>query len=198
MKIGKNTFESNYVRIMGVVEKDLEISLIDPEEKFYETILAVPREDGQNEDYIPIILSKRKEHIKKGDKVYIKGEIRKHKVPGENQKIISQTSIFVYYISKVEDIFEPLNDVFLQGTIIEEPYYKEKYNQRYATIVLEVSRRFDKKDYISAYAVGVNADEIIKMHKGDKIEILGRIQSRYVPNKKITFREVFIKKIYKI
>lgn len=191
MKDIKESTETNFVRIVGVIEEEPKFCYKDRGEKFYETIIAVPRKNSEAQDHIPVILSKK---IKKDNKVYLRGEIRKYRIPDGNGVVTAKTGIFVFEILFVNDI-KFINEVILEGSLVEEPFYKECGDKKFTTLILDVCRRYEHSDYISVYAIEERAEKLKEMKFGQKIKIKGRIQSREVPRKGMTFYEVFIKKV---
>lgn len=191
----KEKTETNFVRVAGVVEETPKVCYKDRGEIFYETIISVPRKNSEVIDHIPVILSKkrRRQNIKKDDKIYLRGEIRKYRIPDEKGVITAKTGIFVFEILFVNEI-NFINEVILEGTLVKEPFYKENDNKKFTTLILDVSRKYEHSDYISVYAIEERAEKIKGMQIDQKIKIKGRIQSRVVPEKGMTFYEVFIKR----
>ena len=194
----KKYTETNFVRIAGRVEEELKVCYKYNGEKFYEAIIAVPRKNSEIEDHIPVILSKkmRRRNIKKDDKIYLRGEIRKYRIPNDNGEAIARTGIFVYEIVFINEILF-INEVILEGKIVQDPYYKEIDNKKFTTLILDIPRKYDHSDYISVYAIDEKAENLKDMQIDQKIKIEGKFQSREVPSKGMTFYEVFIKR-YKI
>ena len=190
---------TNFVRIEGIVEKNPKLSYIDKGDKFYETIVVVPRKNSEKKDYIPVILSKKmkKWNIKKEDKIYLCGELRKYRIPNKHGDAIAKTAIFAFDLLFINDT-KPINEVILEGIIVEEPFVKEKDGKKFTTVILDVPRKYEHSDYISAYTVEEKAEKLKKLQIGDKVKIKGRIQSRVKTEKGMIFYEVFIKKFSKL
>ena len=194
----KKYTETNFVRIAGRVEEELKVCYKYNGEKFYETIITVPRKNSEIEDHISVILSKkmRRRNIKKDDKVYLRGEIRKYRIPDDNGEFVAKTGIFVFEIKFINKI-NFINEVILEGNIVEKPYYKEIDNKKFTTLILDIPRKYNHSDYLSVFAVDERAEKLKDMQINQKIKIEGKFQSREVPSKGMIFCEVFIKR-YKI
>ena len=71
------------------------------------------------------------------------------------------------------------NEIFLEGFICTNPIYRTTPNGREITdLMIAVNRLYGKSDYIPSICWGRNAKYAEGMNTGDKIRILGRIQSR--------------------
>lgn len=198
MNIQKMT-EKNLVRITGVVEYNPKFLYKEYNEKFYETTITVSRNNGEIEDHVLILLSKEKmRFVKKYDKVYLRGELHKYKKNNEKGVAIAKIGIFVFEVIILNDIMNPLNEVILEGTLIEKPFYKEKNNKKFTTLILDIPREHEYSDYISVYAIGEKAEKLKHLQTMQRIKIFGRIQSRELRKRGMIFYEVFVKKFREV
>ncbi len=71
------------------------------------------------------------------------------------------------------------NQIILAGYICKPPVYRiTPLNREIADLLIAVNRSYGKSDYIPAIAWGRNANFVDKLEVGDRIVIIGRIQSR--------------------
>lgn len=187
--------KSNFVRIRGTLKYDLKVKYNFKGEDYYGTTIIVPRRAEERYDYIPIIVPERikKQELCKDSKVYIEGELRKYRNPEDGK---SNIMIFALEIILLEEIEKNINEVILEGKIIQPPFYKEMENNRkILNLVLEVYRgNHICTDHLNAYAIDEKAEKAKEFKEYDKIKIVGRIQSRNIDRKNATFYEVFVKR----
>ena len=152
-------------------------------EGFYQLQLQVSRLSNMT-DTVPIILSERllqEEKIVAGTDLSIKGQFRSYnKLVGEKSKLM--LTVFVREVVHQEpsniSISNP-NVVELTGYICKAPIYRTTpFNREIADLLIAVNRAYNKSDYIPAIAWGRNARFAKNMLVGEKIHIIGRIQSR--------------------
>ena len=151
-------------------------------ENFYIFKLKIDRLSGDM-DIIDIIVSEKLIDISTiliGDFFKIEGEIRSYNhyiSESEKRKLI--INIFAKNILKVtseEDL--TTNNIQLIGHICKQPIYrKTPFGREIADILLAVNRLYGKSDYLPCIAWGRNAKYASKFQVGDKIKLIGRIQS---------------------
>ena len=79
------------------------------------------------------------------------------------------------------------NSILLTGFICKPPVYRmTPFGREITDILLAVNRHFNKTDYIPVITGGRNAKFTKSMMVGDKVSIVGRLQSR---NYTITYHD---------
>ena len=191
---------NNIVKLGGVITKTPILSHEIYDEKFYKLYIDVKRLSGMY-DTLPIILSEKIINIEKlalGTVVLVKGQFRSYnEIKNEKTKLI--LSIFVKEIkeSNLEDV-EMLNEIILEGFLCKKPIYrKTPLGREISDIIIAVNRTYKKSDYIPCILWGRNAKYSENMNVGEKVKIMGRIQSRSY-EKKITEDKVEKKIAYEI
>ncbi|MCD8090475.1 MAG: single-stranded DNA-binding protein, partial [Clostridiales bacterium] len=172
---------SNQIFISGSADSEAEFSHSFGSEVFNIFYVNIPRL-SKICDRLPVIASERilrKEEIKPGDKVAVKGQIRTHNTSydGRTHLIIS---VFAKEIFKnPEEESQNPNSVILNGYICKPPFYRETPLKRQITdVLLAVNRPFGRSDYIPLITWGRTAAEAKYLTVGTYIHIEGRLQSR--------------------
>lgn len=191
---------NNIVRLGGVIESEPVLSHEIYEEKFYKVFINVLRLSGQY-DTLPIILSEKLVDVSKlvkGASILVKGQFRSYNQPkNENNKLV--LSIFVKDI-EFKDIneIELLNEIVLEGFLCKKPIYrKTPLGREISDVIIAVNRTYKKSDYIPCILWGRNAKFSENMEIGEKVKVVGRIQSRKY-EKKINETETISKVAYEI
>ena len=185
MKNG-STNPNNKVTIVGEIISDFKQSHTTYGENFYEFLVSVKRLSG-TVDVIPCIISERSFNVSKemiGTFVSINGEYRSCN-KNVNDKNILVLTVFVNNIEITdEETANPINKnnnniIILEGYICKEPVYRTTPLGREITdATIAVNRLFNKSDYIPCIFWCRNAKYISRFSVGDKVTIVGRIQSR--------------------
>ena len=153
-------------------------------EGFYETVVAVPRLSEQK-DYIPITISDRllaRHEVQVGDKINQVGQFRSYnKMEGEKSKLL--LTAFVRDLLPVDESVTP-NTIEITGYICKPPIYRTTpFKREICDVLIAVNRAYNKSDYIPCIMWGRNARFVQNMKVGEKLTVIGRIQSRtYVKN----------------
>lgn len=147
-------------------------------EGFYDLSIAVKRLSGQ-EDIIPITISERimeHEDFGVGNLIGVIGQFRSYNKLVENKsKLVLR--VFVRELA-VPDEDEP-NTIEIDGYVCKQPIYRTTPFKREITdMLIAVNRAYGKSDYIPAIAWGRNARYAGNFAIGDRVKIVGRIQSR--------------------
>lgn len=170
--------KTNTVYIEGDIDGMPKLSYEEHGEKFYETIVKIPRLSG-NADYLPITVSERllMSEIPSGDHICALGQFRSY-----NKIIDGKARLFLtVFVREVLDkpISKNPNQIIIAGYICKPPIYRiTPLNREIADLLIAVNRNYGKSDYIPAIAWGRNANFADKLEVGDKIVVSGRIQSR--------------------
>jgi single-stranded DNA-binding protein len=170
---------NNKVYLRGVVEDEPVFSHEVYGEGFYELNLSVARL-SEHKDIIPITVSERlleNESFKVGKEVAIRGQFRSYnKVMGERSKLM--LTVFVRELAELDED-KNSNIIELTGYICKPPIYRTTpFKREIGDILLAVNRAYNKSDYLPCIAWGRNARFIKGVEVGEKVSIIGRIQSR--------------------
>lgn len=147
-------------------------------EGFYDLSIAVKRLSGQ-EDIIPLTVSERimeNENFEIGNLIGVIGQFRSYNKMVENRsKLVLR--VFVRELAAVDE--DDPNTIEIDGFICKQPIYRTTPFKREITdMLIAVNRAYNKSDYIPAIAWGRNARYAGNFSIGDRIHIVGRIQSR--------------------
>ncbi len=173
-----NNFEkNNQVTIKGEVVSEPVFSHSVLGEGFYNLTVKVPRLSNEA-DFIPVTISERlMENIKLGLTVAFCGQFRSYnKLVGQKSKLM--LTLFVRARLDPETCDE-INSISLIGYVCKEPIYRTTpFGREISDLLVAVNRAYNKSDYLPCIAWGRNARFALNLNVGEKIEILGRIQSR--------------------
>ncbi|MBQ8312051.1 MAG: single-stranded DNA-binding protein [Clostridia bacterium] len=148
-------------------------------EKFYYATLSVPRLSGA-EDLLPITLSERLmdgQPMEIGTPLAMEGQLRSYNkvVEGAGRLLITG---FVQRLLPT-DTGENPNQVALTGALCKPPSYRTTpFGREIADLMLAVNRAYGKSDYIPCITWGRTARFASHLKVGDKVQLLGRFQSR--------------------
>ena len=146
--------------------------------RFYRFFLEVPRLSG-TVDTLPVIAEEtllNSIDLSGGEMLTVCGQIRSHNIRSlERRKLL----IFVFALSIVAEDGEPVNDVFLEGTLCREPTCRRTpLGREICDIMLAVKRTYSRADYLPCILWGRTAQEVSRCHTRDCLRIYGRLQSR--------------------
>lgn len=170
---------NNRVTITGEIVSEPEYSHEVYTEGFYEFTLSVPRLSGQV-DLLPVTVSERLMEdftMDIGKLVTVYGQFRSYnKIEEERSKLL--LTVFARSITEANMDINP-NTVELSGYICKEPMYRTTpFKREICDVLIAVNRAYNKSDYIPCIAWGRNARFVNNLQVGDKISVVGRIQSR--------------------
>lgn len=169
----------NYLHLSGVISQSPTYGHEVFGEKFYYATLSVPRLSGA-EDLLPITLSERLMEgvpLELGAPLTIEGQLRSYNkvIEGAGRLLITA---FVQRILPPDSEENP-NQVQLQGALCKPPSYRTTpFGREIADLMLAVNRAYGKSDYIPCITLGRTARFASHLHVGDKVQLLGRFQSR--------------------
>lgn len=173
------TEKNNKVFISGEIISDAEFSHEVYGEGFYEMNVLVKRLSGQG-DILPVTISERlisDKELKKGANINAIGQFRSYNklVDGKSKLMLT---VFVREIVE-ESIVRNPNSIVLKGYICKSPIYRTTpFNREIADVLIAVNRSYNKSDYIPCIAWGRNARFAKNLEVGEKVALIGRIQSR--------------------
>lgn len=190
--------ENNKVFLKGEVASKPEFSHEVFGEGFYELNLKVKRLSN-NFDIIPITVSERllgDNSFDIGKTISIKGQFRSYNKVVENRSKLLLT-VFVRELIELDDGMNP-NIIELSGFICKEPIYRTTpFKREICDVLLAVNRAYNKSDYLPCIAWGRNARFVKNIKIGQRVNIIGRIQSREY-QKKVSESESLVKTAYEI
>ena len=175
---------NNKLQLVGTVVKEPIYTHEVFGEGFYETVVAVPRLSEQK-DYIPITISDRllaRHEVQVGDKINLVGQFRSYnKIEGDKSKLL--LTAFVRDLLPMDETVTP-NTIEITGYICKPPIYRTTpFKREICDVLIAVNRAYNKSDYIPCIMWGRNARFVQNMKVGEKLTVIGRIQSRtYVKN----------------
>ncbi len=190
--------ENNKVFLKGEVVSQPKFSHEVFGEGFYELDLKVKRL-SENYDLVPVTVSERLlggEDFAIGKMVSIKGQFRSYnKILDGKSKLL--LTVFVREIINFDDTMNP-NVVELSGFVCKEPIFRTTpFGREICDVLVAVNRAYNKSDYLPCIAWGRNARFVRGIKVGEKVDIIGRIQSREY-QKKLSESETQTKTAYEI
>lgn len=191
-----NYEKNNIAHIQGVVSETPKFSHVILGEGFYDLKLNVPRLSEQY-DTIPVTISERLlGDIKIGDELSIDGQFRSYNKLEEGRSKLILT-LFAKELLDVDEL-DNTNTISLTGYICKTPIYRTTpFGREICDVLVAVNRAYNKSDYIPCIAWGRNARFVKNLEIGEKISLIGRIQSRDY-QKKITEDDSITKTAYEI
>lgn len=170
---------NNKLQLTGTVTQEPVFTHSVYGEGFYETALSIPRLSGQT-DVIPITFSDRladPQDVQVGQRISVTGQFRSYnKQEGARSRLL--LTAFVREMDEADDTRNP-NVISIVGYICKPPVYRTTPFQReICDVLIAVNRAYNKSDYIPCILWGRNARYVCSMPVGEKIELVGRIQSR--------------------
>lgn len=176
--------ENNQVTISGEIASGFNFSHEIFGENFYIVNVKVQRLSDTC-DTIPVTVSDRLIDVSEdytGKYVSVTGQFRsynKQDEDGEKKHLILSVFAREFDLLSGYDECHHDNYIFLDGFICKEPIYRETpLGREIADLLLAVSRPYGKSDYIPCICWGRNARYVDTLPVGEKIKIVGRIQSR--------------------
>lgn len=177
-----NLMKNNMVIINGRIASEFKESHESFGEKFYLFDLDAERLSG-TVDRIPILISEKIVDVSRnmvGKKVSIDGQFRTFNRPIDEETNKLEIHVFAreFYVCD-ENLTRDINSIALDGYVCKKPNYrKTPLGREIADFLLAVNRPYGKSDYIPCICWGRNARYATSLEVGDRIEVIGRIQSR--------------------
>ena len=168
----------NQITVRGQLVDLPEFSHENHGKRFYRFYLEIPRLSG-NSDCLPVIAEERimdTIDLSGGSMLTVTGQIRSHNTrTGGSRHLL----IFIFASEITAEDGEPCNDVIIEGPLCKEPIYRRTpLGREICDAMLAVPRTFRRADYLPCIFWGRTAEEIAICHSGDRVRILGRLQSR--------------------
>lgn len=159
-------------------------------ERFFRYTVRVPRLSG-TEDFLPLVVSEKLlfgNDVVPGMFISTEGQIRTRNekgVDGKNHLIVFGFANDIKPIT--QDVFDTIdvrNDFQLEGYVCKAPRHRETATGRIITdLLIACNRQHAKSDYIPCIVWGANAKMAKNFVAGDKINLVGRFQSRLFKRK---------------
>ena len=175
----EHMMEENRIVLAGSVHGEPVFSHRVREAEFYKFYLSVERTSGV-EDVLPVLAerSRMPEQLLPGCSILVTGQIRTFAFRSTDGTERLLTNAFAKCITAL-DFPAQKNQVELTGQLLRPPTYRTTPRLREITdLVLAVPRGFQKVDQIPVIAWGKNARRAGELAAGDRIRLLGRLQSR--------------------
>lgn len=199
--------DTNLVSLRGELEDNLEFSHEIFGEKFYNAKIKINRLSDYS-DILPMTISERliqELDFENNKHVNVVGQLRSYnKNVGDKNKLI--LTVFVREINPIDEESKDPNSIYLDGYICKRPIYRKTPLGREITdLLVAINRPYNKSDYIPSIVWGRNAKFARNLKVGDRIQMWGRIQSRFYEKKiddenivKRVAYEVSVSKIKKV
>lgn len=195
----KNGILNNKVYVAGVVKENPKLSHELKNEKFYSFHLEVPRLSGQV-DLVPLTVSEQllqqNKEIKVGAHIACNGQLRSY-----NKKIKNSIKLIITVFVRefvAYDESKNTNELELVGFLCKEPNYRTTPLKReICDLLLAVNRHYNKSDYLPCITWGAVANDVKEWNVGDKVKLVGRIQSRTY-NKRVGENETVERIAYEV
>ncbi|MEL7601722.1 MAG: single-stranded DNA-binding protein [Bacillota bacterium] len=188
--------ENNRVVISGWVQQTPSFSHSLYGEAFYTFPLVVPRLSG-TEDVLPVTAGERLLPTlpEEGEELLISGQLRSYNMQcdGANRLLVT---VFARGITPKPEETPYCNEISLIGYICKPPIYRTTpFAREIADLLLAVNRPYHKSDYLPVIAWGRNARFVSGLAVGDRLSVIGRVQSRpyqkSLPDGTVQFRVAY-------
>lgn len=173
--------KSNIVHLCGRVLRGPAYSHKTYGEVFYIVVLGICRKSGY-EDRIRLMISDKilgGRSPRDGELLEISGHIRTYnkEVNGKSKLEITILVREMKYLKR--ENFSYNNEIYMEGFICKDPVRRTSpLGRELCDLMIAVNRLYNKSDYIPSIAWGKNAAFCESLKVGDKVAIVGRIQSR--------------------
>ena len=174
-----NEMNNNKVYITGEVVSLPVFSQEIYGERFYEFDLKVDRLSNSY-DIIPMTVTERlltEYALQEGSKFSAIGQFRSYNKLEDGKSKLMLT----VYIKEIlpYNCEENPNYIEITGYVCKEPIFRvTPFKREITDVLLAVNRSYNKSDYLPCIAWGRNARIIKNFVVGDKVQVIGRIQSR--------------------
>lgn len=172
----------NDVLLEGLVPEPPTLSHENHGTRFFRCQLSVPRLSGQ-EDLLPVLLPESMAaEVQAGEPLRLRGQLRSF---NNRSGVGSRLVLTVYAMDLEEPTGEACNHIYLTGALCKPPTFrKTPLGRSICDLMLAVSRKYGRADYLPVIAWGQLALRTAKLQVGDLLALEGRVQSR--PYQKLT------------
>ena len=171
-----NDIHRNEAELEGLVRTLPAYSHENHGKPFYRCLLEVPRLSGQA-DTLPLLLPQElREAAVPGERLRIRGQLRSfNNRSGQGSRLVLST----HALSAETPTGESRNRILLLGVLCKDPTYRRTpLGRSICDLMLAVSRRYGRADYLPLIAWGQLASDLSQRRTGDLLSLEGRIQSR--------------------
>lgn len=169
---------TNMITLRGTLLSLPQFSHSNHGKQFYRFTLEVPRLSGAV-DLLPIVAEEPlvlNMDPTAGSMIRVCGQVRSHNQRSDDGRHLL---VFVFASQITVEDGEPMNEVFLEGTLCREPVFRRTpLGREICDVMLAVPRAFHRADYLPCILWGRIAQELSQCHTRDVITIRGRLQSR--------------------
>ena len=144
--------------------------------RFYRFPLQVPRLSG-TPDTLPVLVPEALlTAVRLEDPLRVRGQLRSF----NNRSGVGNRLVLTVYAQAMEPgSGEPCNRILLSGALCKPPIFRRTpLGRSICDLMLAVSRRYGRADYLPCIAWGAVAAQAADMHTGQRLTVEGRVQSR--------------------
>lgn len=170
------TAKTNDVLLEGTVSGQPEFSHENHGARFYRFFLEIPRLSGQA-DLLPVLVPEALlSQVEGGHALRVRGQLRSF----NNRTGVGNRLVLSVYATEAETpAGQPCNRIVLSGALCKPPIFrKTPLGRSICDLMLAVSRRYGRADYLPVIAWGQLAVETSRLQVGDPVALEGRVQSR--------------------
>ena len=171
-----NDIHRNEAELEGLVQTPPAYSHENHGKPFYRCLLEVPRLSGQV-DLLPLLLPEELQSAAvPGERLRLQGQLRSYNNRGgQGSRLVLST----HALALSPPTGENRNRILLQGVLCKDPTYRRTpLGRSICDLMLAVSRRYGRADYLPLIAWGQLASDLSQRRTGDALALEGRIQSR--------------------
>lgn len=171
-----NDIHRNEAELEGLVRTPPAYSHENHGKPFYQCLLEIPRLSGQV-DLLPLLLPEELHAAAvPGKRLRVHGQFRSfNNRSGQGSRLVLSTHV----LALVPPTGENCNRILLQGVLCKDPTYRRTpLGRSICDLMLAVSRRYGRADYLPLIAWGQLASDLSQRRTGDPLALEGRIQSR--------------------
>lgn len=171
-----NDIHRNEAELEGLVQAPPAYSHENHGKPFYRCLLSVPRLSGQA-DLLPLLLPEELQSAAvPGERLRLQGQLRSfNNRSGQGSRLVLST----HALALLPPTGENGNRILLQGVLCKDPTYRRTpLGRSICDLMLAVSRRYGRADYLPLIAWGQLASDLSQRRTGDALALEGRIQSR--------------------
>ncbi len=196
-EVHKSCKDINNIRLCGIIKKKPLFSHKVARDSLYQCKLKV-RRLSEISDLLPLTIPEKLMEglvLSAGMSIGVEGQIRSYnKVENGNGKLV--LTVFVQRLKlDIEDTTD--NHVEIYGTLCKQPITRvTPFGRNISDLIVAVNRPFGKADYMPLIAWGNLTKDARHMHVGDRLHILGRLQSRTY--QKLVDNEIVEKTAYEV
>ena len=166
----------NEAELCGIPRSAPVFSHENHQKRFFRFLLEIPRLSG-TPDLLPVLVPEAlTAPVQPGVSLYIRGQLRSF---NNKSGVGSRLVLTVYALAAEPGDGIPRNRILLQGALCKPPVLRRTpLGRSICDLMLAVSRRYGRADYLPAIAWGQLAQQVSLRSVGDTLALEGRFQSR--------------------